>query len=118
MPTHADRIHAAILENTSDTEYLICLPLYRSLVDLDKPVELYIYPQELHVRNHRKHRLEIYERNLDWFLFWLKNEESSEPAKGEQYRRWEQLRRESGISHFQEISFDMLPINRRPRQLC
>jgi dipeptidyl aminopeptidase/acylaminoacyl peptidase len=100
MPAHADRIHAAILENTSDTEYLIYLPLYRSLVDLGKPVELYIYPQELHVRNQPKHRFEIYERNLDWFLFWLKNEKSSEPAKGEQYRRWEQLRRESGISNF------------------
>jgi dipeptidyl aminopeptidase/acylaminoacyl peptidase len=100
MPAHADRIHTAILENTSDTEYLIYLPLYRSLVDLGKPVELYIYPQELHVRNQPKHRFEIYERNLDWFLFWLKNEESPEPAKREQYRRWEQLRRESGISHF------------------
>lgn len=95
MPAHADRIQTAILENTSDTEYLIYLPLYRSLVDLGKPVELYIYPQELHVRNQPRHRFEIYERNLDWFLFWLKGEESRDPAKREQYRRWEQLRLEN-----------------------
>jgi hypothetical protein len=88
MPAHADRIHTAILENTSDTEFLIYLPLYRSLVDLGKPVELYVYPEELHVRNQPRHRLEVYERNLDWFRFWLKGEESSDPNKDEQYQRW------------------------------
>jgi dipeptidyl aminopeptidase/acylaminoacyl peptidase len=95
MPAHADRIHTAILENTSDTEFLIYLPLYRSLVDLGKPVELYIYPRELHVRNQPKHRLEVYERNLDWFRFWLKGEEDSDPSKDEQYQRWKQLRSKS-----------------------
>ncbi len=95
MPAHVDRIHTAILENTSDTEFLIYLPLYRSLVDLGKPVELYIYPQELHVRNQPRHRLEVYERNLDWFLFWLKGEQSPDANKGQQYRRWEQLLSES-----------------------
>jgi dipeptidyl aminopeptidase/acylaminoacyl peptidase len=95
MPAHADRIHTAILENTSDTEFLIYLPLYRSLVDLGKPVELYIYPQELHVRNQPRHRLEVYVRNLDWFLFWLKGEQSSDANKGQQYLRWEHLLSES-----------------------
>lgn len=95
MPAHADRIHTAILENTSDTEFLIYLPLYRSLVDLGKPVELYIYPQELHVRNQPRHRLEVYERNLDWFLFWLKGEQSSDANKDQQYLRWEHLLSES-----------------------
>ena len=95
MPAHADRIHTAILENTSDTEFLIYLPLYRSLVDLGKPVELYVYPEELHVRNQPRHRLEVYERNLDWFRFWLKGEESSDPNKDEQYQRWKQLRSKS-----------------------
>jgi dipeptidyl aminopeptidase/acylaminoacyl peptidase len=98
MPAHADRIHTAILENASDTEFSIYLPLYRSLVDLGKPVELYIYPRELHVRNQPRHRLEVYERNLEWFRFWLKGEENSGPAKNEQYRRWNQLLFNSGMS--------------------
>ena len=68
---NADRIRTPILENASDTEYLIYLPLYRSLMDLGKPVELYIYTNELHVRNQPRHRLEIYQRNLDWFMLWL-----------------------------------------------
>lgn len=91
MSMNAERIHTPILQNASDTEFLIYLPLYRSLLDLGKPAELYIYPQELHVRNQPKHRLEIYERNLDWFRFWLKREEDLKPFKAEQYRRWRRL---------------------------
>jgi dipeptidyl aminopeptidase/acylaminoacyl peptidase len=92
MSLNADQIHTAILENASDTEYQIYLPVYRSLLDLGKPVELYLYPKELHVRNQPKHRYEIYERNLDWFLFWLKNEERANSEKKDQYRRWRELR--------------------------
>jgi hypothetical protein len=32
---------------------------------------------------------------VDWFAFWLKNEEDSSPAKTEQYARWRQLRKEN-----------------------
>ena len=92
MSANADRIQTPILENASDTEYLIYLPVYRSLASLGKPVELYLYPNELHVRNQPKHRLEIYERNLDWFLFWLQGEERPGSEKREQYRRWRQMK--------------------------
>jgi dipeptidyl aminopeptidase/acylaminoacyl peptidase len=92
LSMNADRIRTPILENASDTEYLIYLPVYRSLSDLGKPVELRIYPNELHVRNQPRHRLEIYERNSDWFLFWLKGKERADPQKSEQYRSWRQMR--------------------------
>lgn len=92
MWMNADRIRTPILENASDTEYLIYLPVYRSLRDLGKPVELYLYPKELHVRNQPRHRLAIYERNLDWFLFWLKGQERPGAEKQEQYRRWREMR--------------------------
>ncbi len=92
MSRNADRIRAPILENVSDTEYLVYLPIYRSLADLGKPIEMHIYPNELHVRNQPRHRFEIYERNLDWFLFWLKREERPAPEKTGQYDRWRRLR--------------------------
>jgi hypothetical protein len=28
---------------------------------------------------------------VDWFRFWLKNEEDPDPAKAEQYKRWREL---------------------------
>ena len=95
MSMNVDKIATPILENTSDTEYLVTLSTYRSLRDAGKPIELYIYPNELHVRNQPGHRLEIYDRNLDWFRFWLKDEQDPDPRKAEQYRRWNQLRDEA-----------------------
>jgi dipeptidyl aminopeptidase/acylaminoacyl peptidase len=96
LSANADKIRTPILQNTSDTEYLAYLPTYRALRDLGKPMELYIYPNELHVRNQPKHRLEIYERNVDWFSFWLKNEEDEDLAKAAQYVRWKAMREAYG----------------------
>ena len=89
---NADRIDVPVLNNDPDSEFLQDLALYTSLRDLGKPVELFIYPNELHHVNQPKHRYQIYERNLDWFRFWLKSEESLDPAKREQYQRWRRLR--------------------------
>jgi len=56
-------------------------------------VEPFVYPNELHEINQPRHRYQIYERNLDWFRFWLKSEEDSSPAKAEQFARWRELRK-------------------------
>jgi len=110
MSLNAEKIMTPILQNASDTEYLIYLSTYRSLRDLGKPVELYIYPNELHVRNQPRHRLEIYERNLDWFRFWLKDEQDPDPRKAQQRRRWNYLhdeesrQLENSVAHRAETS--------------
>jgi dipeptidyl aminopeptidase/acylaminoacyl peptidase len=90
---NADRIDVPVLNNDPDSEFLADLALYTSLRDLGKPVELFIYPNELHVINQPKHRYQIYERNLDWFRFWLKSEEDPAPSKTAQYVRWRELRK-------------------------
>ncbi|HET9445548.1 MAG TPA: hypothetical protein VFO35_04770, partial [Steroidobacteraceae bacterium] len=38
------------------------------------------------------HRLAVYNRNVDWFRFWLQDIEDPEPGKAEQYERWRKLR--------------------------
>jgi dipeptidyl aminopeptidase/acylaminoacyl peptidase len=90
---NADRINAPLLVNAADTEYVAGLDLIVSLEELRKPVEMFIYPNELHVKNQVKHRYEIYERNLDWFKFWLKSEEDRDATKAEQYARWHKLKK-------------------------
>lgn len=89
---NAERIEAPVLNNDPDSEFLSDLSLYTSLRELGKPVELFIYPDELHHINQPGHRYRIYERNLDWFRFWLKSEESVDADKKEQYARWNSLR--------------------------
>jgi len=90
---NANRIRASLLVNAADSEFRAGLQLYVSMEQLRKPLEVFIYSDEGHIKNQPKHRLEIYERNLDWFRFWLKNEEDPDPGKAEQYIRWRQLRK-------------------------
>jgi dipeptidyl aminopeptidase/acylaminoacyl peptidase len=92
MTLRADRVDVPILENASDSEFISYLPRVVSLQELGKPVELHIYPHELHVRNQPKYKYEIYVRNVDWFRFWLIGEEDASPAKADQTRRWKELR--------------------------
>jgi dipeptidyl aminopeptidase/acylaminoacyl peptidase len=90
---NADRIHTPLLINVADAEYIADMQLVITLRELTKPVEMFIYPNEQHLKNQPKHRYEIYERNVDWFKFWLQNKEDPDPAKVGQYKRWRELRK-------------------------
>lgn len=89
---NADRVTAPILMQLADDEYEMALEAYWSLRERGQPVEMYVFPDEHHVKWQPAHRLAIYERNLDWFDFWLQGYVDPDPRKAEQYRRWEEMR--------------------------
>jgi len=96
MSLRADLVQSPVLENIADSEYIAYLPRVVSLQELGKPVELHIYPYELHVKNQPRHRYEIYVRNLNWFRFWLQDETQFEPGQMDEIKRWQKLRTGSG----------------------
>src|SRR5262249_8893160 len=57
-------------------------------------IDWYLYPDEGHVKRYPANKWWVYSRNLDWFRFWLKDEEDPDPAKAEQYQRWRKMRTE------------------------
>jgi hypothetical protein len=59
--------------------------------ELNKPVEMIIFADEGHIKNQPKHRYEIYQRNLDWFNFWLQGKEDTASEKRQQYMRWRSM---------------------------
>lgn len=65
---------------------------YAALRSLNKPVDLIMLPSGTHVMTNPQQRLASEIINVDWFRFWLKGEEDSNPAKAAQYRRWRELR--------------------------
>ena len=73
-------------------EFILSLESFAKLKDAGKPVEMFVFPDEYHVKSQPAHRLAIYERNLDWFNFWLKGEHSTDAAKIGQQARWEAFR--------------------------
>ena len=90
---NAERVQAPLLSNIAESEYLAELQFLVSLQQLAKPVEIFVYPNELHIKNQPKHRYEIYQRNLDWFNFWLREAEDADSAKAGQYERWRELKK-------------------------
>lgn len=86
-----DRIRAPILFQLPEQEYRMlldyALPLLRR-----KQGDLYVFPEEAHIKFQPRHKLAAYERNIDWFRFWLQEYEDPDPAKAGQYRIWRQMR--------------------------
>src|SRR5260370_41032367 len=90
---NVQRILSPLLVNAADSEYMVDMQLINTLRQSKRPVEMFIYPDELHIKNQPKHRYEIYERNVDWFNYWLRDKEDPDPAKADQYTRWRELRK-------------------------
>ena len=92
LRANARRIDTPILMQVPDTEYLAALEGYTALKQQGKPVELYVFPDETHIKWQPAHRLAAYDRYIDWFEFWLNGKEDDDPAKAQQYMRWRALR--------------------------
>jgi dipeptidyl aminopeptidase/acylaminoacyl peptidase len=60
---------------------------------LKKPVDFIWIPRGTHLLVKPWERLTSQQGNVDWFCFWLKGEEDSDPAKLDQYARWRELRK-------------------------
>ncbi len=92
LSINARRIDTPLLMQLADREALMALPAIGALTEAGKPVEMYVYPDEYHNKWQPVHRLAVYDRNIDWFDFWLREHEDPAPGKRSQYARWEELR--------------------------
>lgn len=88
----ASRLSTPLLLQLSDEEAWFGLETFSALREQNVPVELRVFPDEFHMKWQPAHRAAVYARNLDWFRFWLLDQEDDDPAKSEQYRRWREWR--------------------------
>jgi dipeptidyl aminopeptidase/acylaminoacyl peptidase len=95
---NAARITTPLLMNAPDSEYVIGLQQYWEMRDHHRPVEMWIFPDEDHIKHQPVHRLVVYDRNVDWFNYWLREVRDPDPSKGPQYKRWDALRAERDAS--------------------
>jgi dipeptidyl aminopeptidase/acylaminoacyl peptidase len=65
---------------------------YANLRYLRKPVDLIVIPDSEHVITNPRERVISQGGTVDWFRFWLQDEEDPDPAKAQQYARWRELR--------------------------
>lgn len=89
---NAARMRTPLLIQVPDAEYRLALETYSALQLHGAPVEMYVFPDEHHVKSHPAHRLAIYNRYVAWFDFWLRGKESTDPADRGEMERWRLLR--------------------------
>lgn len=92
---NARKIRTPLMVNAAESEVRVGIQLYAALHRQKVPLELYVYPEEDHqIFAYPSHRAAIYQRNLDWFRFWLQGVEDRVASKEGQYSRWRAMREE------------------------
>lgn len=100
LQQNAAEIRTPLLMQLADREYLGALDSFYALRANGKPVDLYVFPDETHIRWQPAHQLATYDRTLDWFDFWLLGKKDPSPEKAAQYLDWEGLgSRDAGTSN-------------------
>ena len=94
LDANAQKIDTPFLLQVASREYYSSNYNYNALKEAKKPVEMYIYPDEYHIKWQPAHKYMTYSRNLDWFNFWLRGIEDTNPDKMAQYQRWAKLRKQ------------------------
>lgn len=89
--SNLERIRAPILMQFPEQEYMHGLDYAIPLMRRNR-ADVYVFPHETHNKFQPRHKLAIYQRNLDWFRFWLLGQEDQVPEKTQQYVHWRSMR--------------------------
>ena len=86
-----ERVRVPVLMQMSEREYSFSLDYTVPLIRAYR-ADVYVFPNEPHQKFQPKHKQAAYERNLDWFRFWLQGYEDSSPSKKAQYDHWREMK--------------------------
>jgi len=88
---NVDSIHVPILFQMPEEEYLHAIDYVFPLMRRHR-ADLYVFPNEPHNKFQPRHLLAAYNRNLEWFRYWLQGVLDEDPAKAAQYALWNAMR--------------------------
>jgi hypothetical protein len=92
LALNAEKVDAPLLIQAADREYLHSIQTAITWFVAGNPIEMRVFPDEHHVKWHPVHRYNVYNRNVDWFNFWLRSVENDDPEKADQYKLWRAMR--------------------------
>jgi hypothetical protein len=91
---NAERATMPVLFQPPDSEALAGFWQPSAYVQNRIPTDLYVYPDEGHIKVHPLNRYYVMIRNLQWFDFWLRDIEDPQPEFADQMKRWEKMRKD------------------------
>jgi dipeptidyl aminopeptidase/acylaminoacyl peptidase len=92
LARNAPTMRTPLLIQVPDAEYRGALEAVSALEQHGAPVEMYVFPDEYHVKAQPAHREAIYERAVDWFRFWLMDRRPAPGTRDAELARWERMR--------------------------
>jgi hypothetical protein len=92
LSLNAASIHTPLLMQLPDAEYRGALEPISALRQHGAPVDMYVFPDEYHVKSQPEHRLAVYNRAVGWFEFWLQSSVTDRVGLADEISRWEALR--------------------------
>jgi dipeptidyl aminopeptidase/acylaminoacyl peptidase len=92
LALNASTLDVPLLIQASDDEYLLALETFTALREYGKPVDMFVFPDEHHIKWQPVHRLAAYTRTIDWFAFWFQGVIDPDPDKIADYARWTTMR--------------------------
>ncbi|WP_232494494.1 Atxe2 family lasso peptide isopeptidase [Novosphingobium kaempferiae] len=87
------KVRFPLLFQAADNEYLAAAPSYTALRQAGVPTDLYIFPDEFHLKRQPAHQLSVYKRNRAWFDFWLRGILPADETEREEALRWQEMRK-------------------------
>jgi hypothetical protein len=92
-----DKVHSPLLIQAIGPGSLLAeWEWFAGLTRLKRPVDMIYIPEGVHILERPWDRRVSQQVTVDWFCFWLKDEEDPDSAKNEQYRSWRSLRNLAG----------------------
>jgi len=89
---NAKTMSTPLLLQIPDSEFSITIEAVTALREAGQPVDVYTFPNESHVKWQPVHRLAVYRRGIQWFDFWLRGLEDTDPVQPDQYEVWRAFR--------------------------
>ena len=89
---NAATLETPTLMQVPESESLLAMRAINIARERKRPLELFVFPGAYHYKWQPAHRLAVYQRNLDWFDFWLRGVERENAPSSEyvQWREWRQ----------------------------
>ena len=94
LSRNAHQVRFPILFSMADDEYLPALESFTALRQRGVPADMFVFPDEHHVKWQPAHRLATYQRSIAWFDFWLKNALPPAGRRLAEAEFWQELRDE------------------------
>jgi dipeptidyl aminopeptidase/acylaminoacyl peptidase len=86
-----EKLAIPMLIQAPEREARYAMEYYARALRSKKMVEFHVFADEPHILSQPAHQLASYNRQIDWFRYWLQNVEDADPNKVPQYTRWRAL---------------------------